>query len=206
MIARRPRAVPVHCERALGSPDEAADPCGWARVEDGPPRPCLPQGGRLRWRMPFRAPRVASGRLSSDLEDSKPAPKKHTSIHSLVQGMSTAGPMPSDSFGSGIGRGSSMCRDHHHHRKERENESPEVKLGLKIACADALWMLSRGSISNSRKITETKGLLCLSKIVEKEKGNYRVWRSVVAAEVDSIRREDAAACSGSALFASFARA
>ncbi|XP_061372747.1 uncharacterized protein LOC133315187 isoform X1 [Gastrolobium bilobum] len=59
------------------------------------------------------------------------------------------------------------------HRKERENEDPAVKLQLKISCAEALWMLARGSVSNSRKITETKGMLCLAKIVEKEQGELQ---------------------------------
>lgn len=59
------------------------------------------------------------------------------------------------------------------HRKERENEDPEVKLQLKVSCAEALWMLAKGSVSNSRKITETKGMLCLAKLVEKEKGELQ---------------------------------
>ncbi|XP_027361118.1 uncharacterized protein LOC113869144 isoform X2 [Abrus precatorius] len=59
------------------------------------------------------------------------------------------------------------------HRKERENEDPDVKLQLKISCAEALWMLARRSVSNSRKITETKGMLCLAKIVEKEQGELQ---------------------------------
>ncbi|KAG4159158.1 hypothetical protein ERO13_D02G159300v2 [Gossypium hirsutum] len=59
------------------------------------------------------------------------------------------------------------------HRKERENEKPEVKLQLKINCAEALWMLAKGSVSNSRRITETKGLLCLAKLVEKEQGELQ---------------------------------
>lgn len=53
------------------------------------------------------------------------------------------------------------------YRKERENETPELKLKLKVGCAEALWMLARGSVSNSRRITETKGLLCLAKLIEK---------------------------------------
>ncbi|KAJ7943694.1 Armadillo repeat-containing protein [Quillaja saponaria] len=57
-----------------------------------------------------------------------------------------------------------------HSRKERENEDPEIKLKLKISCARALWMLAKGSVSNSRKLTETKGLLCLAKLVENDQG------------------------------------
>ncbi|KAM0987566.1 hypothetical protein COP2_011930 [Malus domestica] len=60
-----------------------------------------------------------------------------------------------------------------HHRKERENEKPHVKLQLKISCAAALWMLARGSVLNGRRITETKGLLCLAKLVEKEQGELQ---------------------------------
>lgn len=58
-------------------------------------------------------------------------------------------------------------------RKDRENEKPEVKIKLKIACAEALWMLARGSVANSRRISETKGLLCLAKLVEKEQGELQ---------------------------------
>ncbi|KAE8688333.1 F-box protein [Hibiscus syriacus] len=59
------------------------------------------------------------------------------------------------------------------HRKERENEKPEVKIQLKINCAESLWLLAKGSVSNSRRITETKGLLCLAKLVEREQGELQ---------------------------------
>lgn len=59
------------------------------------------------------------------------------------------------------------------YRKERENETPEVKIQLKTNGAEALWMLAKGSDSNSRKITETKGLLCLARLVEKEQGELQ---------------------------------
>ncbi|KAI4363611.1 hypothetical protein MLD38_019806 [Melastoma candidum] len=58
-------------------------------------------------------------------------------------------------------------------KKDRENELPEVKICLKTSCAEAVWMLARDSISNCRKITETKGLLCLAKLVEKEHGKLQ---------------------------------
>lgn len=57
--------------------------------------------------------------------------------------------------------------------KERENEKPEIKLQLQISCAEALWMLAKGSVSNSQRITETKGLLCLAKLVEEEVGELQ---------------------------------
>uniref|UniRef100_A0A2N9IPY3 DUF7792 domain-containing protein n=1 Tax=Fagus sylvatica TaxID=28930 RepID=A0A2N9IPY3_FAGSY len=59
------------------------------------------------------------------------------------------------------------------YRRERENEKPEVKLSLKISCAGALWMLAKESVANSKRITETKGLLCLAKLVEKEEGELQ---------------------------------
>ncbi|KAG6757147.1 hypothetical protein POTOM_037449 [Populus tomentosa] len=59
------------------------------------------------------------------------------------------------------------------HRREREIESPEVKHKLKISCAEALWMLARDSVLNSKRITETKGLLCLAKLVEKGEGELQ---------------------------------
>ncbi|CAA0833130.1 armadillo repeat only 4 [Striga hermonthica] len=59
------------------------------------------------------------------------------------------------------------------YRKDRENEKPDVKLKLKVSCAEALWMLAKGSVQNSRRITETKGLLCLAKLVETEEGELQ---------------------------------
>ncbi|CAN1294277.1 hypothetical protein LINPERPRIM_LOCUS22393 [Linum perenne] len=73
------------------------------------------------------------------------------------------------SYNSDSGSSSS----HHRKDREREMEAPEVKQRLKVCCAEALWKLSRGSLSNSRKITETKGLLCLAKIIEQEKGELQ---------------------------------
>jgi len=100
------------------------------------------------------------------------------SIHSIVQINKQLGK------GSGAGRhfansysnsysfmeGSSRGGNH---RKERETEDPAVKLQLKVSCAEALWMLARGSVTNSRKITETKGMLCLAKIVQNEQGELQ---------------------------------
>ncbi|CAI9775362.1 unnamed protein product [Fraxinus pennsylvanica] len=56
---------------------------------------------------------------------------------------------------------------------KRENEKLEVKLKLKISCAEALWMLARESVHNSKRISETKGLLCLAKLVETECGELQ---------------------------------
>ncbi|KAI4336208.1 hypothetical protein L6164_014763 [Bauhinia variegata] len=84
-----------------------------------------------------------------------------TSIHSLVMNLSSTGNPSVNSNSDGSSRGG-------HQRKEREAESPDLKHKTKISCSEALWKLSVGSISTSRKITETKGLLCLAKMIETE--------------------------------------
>ncbi|KAJ8451609.1 hypothetical protein Cgig2_018243 [Carnegiea gigantea] len=82
-------------------------------------------------------------------------------------------------------------------RKERENESPEVKRELKISCSRALLMLAKDSLSNSRSISETKGLLCLAKLIEKETGELQrnclmaVMEITLAAELNADLRRSA---------------
>ncbi|XP_027153653.1 uncharacterized protein LOC113753646 [Coffea eugenioides] len=78
-----------------------------------------------------------------------------------------------------------------HHKKDRENETPEVKLRLKTSCVEALWMLSKGSVLNSRKITETKGLLCLAKLVEKEQGELLYNSLMTIMEITAAAESDA---------------
>ncbi|QHO11439.1 uncharacterized protein DS421_15g498100 [Arachis hypogaea] len=104
------------------------------------------------------------------------------SIHSIVQinrefGKKTAmmgrsGNRPLTNSFSSFSHSEGSSRGGNH-RKDRENEDPAVKLQLKVSCAEALWMLARGSVTNSRKITETKGMLCLAKLVEKEQGELQ---------------------------------
>ncbi|KAJ4960324.1 hypothetical protein NE237_020234 [Protea cynaroides] len=78
-----------------------------------------------------------------------------------------------------------------HHKKDRENEKPEVKLQLKISCAEALWVLSKGSLSNSRKITETRGLLCLAKLIENEQGELQHHCLMTVVEITAAAESDA---------------
>ncbi|KAF8408299.1 hypothetical protein HHK36_007447 [Tetracentron sinense] len=112
------------------------------------------------------------------LDDPKPQSGK-PSIHSLVQinkqlggnSLNIPNQHPLSNSTSLHSEGSSRGG---HRKKERENEKPEMTLKLKISCAMALWMLSKGSVSNSRRITETKGLLCLAKLIEKEQGELQL--------------------------------
>ncbi|KAL0408572.1 UNVERIFIED_CONTAM: hypothetical protein Sradi_1791600 [Sesamum radiatum] len=98
--------------------------------------------------------------LSFDLFMDDPKLKSgKQSIHSIVQinkemeKKNLYKPGSSSSLSKHYSEGSSKWGNH---RKDRENEKPEVKLKLKISCAEALWMLARGSVPNSRRITETK--------------------------------------------------
>ncbi|XP_026418086.1 ARM REPEAT PROTEIN INTERACTING WITH ABF2-like isoform X2 [Papaver somniferum] len=116
------------------------------------------------------------------LDEPKPQPQRPTSFHSLVR-------INKDLQGgkSNVGiRGSSM-----HNKYERENENPDVKLELKTKCSEALWMLSKESTSNSRRITETKGLLCLAKIIEKERDELQMNCLMTVMEITSAAEANA---------------
>ncbi|XP_011101290.2 uncharacterized protein LOC105179378 [Sesamum indicum] len=132
-------------------------------------------------------PLVALLGMDVDLEEFKEANSRKTvnSLHSIVQinkEMVKKGV-------SGLGSGNSFEGSRHHsHRKEkeREMESPEVKLRLKVSCAAALWKLAKGSLSNSRKITETKALLVLAKIIEKEPVELKMNCLMVVMELTAV--------------------
>ncbi|CAL5444535.1 unnamed protein product [Camellia sinensis] len=134
--------------------------------------------------------------LSMDtvLDDPKLLQSSKTSIHSLVEINKelARNPFSHQSNSDGSSRGG-----HHKKDKDGEVELPELKLALKINCAKALWKLSTGSLLNSRKITETKGLLCLAKIIDKERGELQsnclmtVMELVAVAESNSDLRRAA---------------
>lgn len=79
------------------------------------------------------------------------------------------------------------------YRKEREKEveSPEVRNEIKVSCARALWKLSKGCLSTSRKITETKGLLCLAKIIESESGDFQLNCLMAVMEIAAVAESNA---------------
>ncbi|XWS69061.1 hypothetical protein CRYUN_Cryun04dG0147300 [Craigia yunnanensis] len=128
-------------------------------------------------------PLVTSLSFETFVEDSRTQLGKH-SIHSIVQinkemekSSSTASNSRNYSYRPYTNSYSNLHMEGSsrggNYRKEREIEMPEVKIQLKINGAEALWMLAKGSVSNSRRITETKGLLCLAKLVEKEQGELQ---------------------------------
>lgn len=105
------------------------------------------------------------------------------SIHSLVLNLSNVGETNSD----GSSRGSS----HHRREREREVESPELRNEVKISCAKALWKLSKGCLSSFKRITETKGLLCLAKIIESESGELQLNCLMAVMEIAAVAETNA---------------
>lgn len=123
--------------------------------------------------------------LSMDivLDDSKIHPPNKTSIPSLVQ---INKEMLNHTLVNSFHLNSSLS-----HKKEREVESPEAKLSLKISCAGALWRLAKGSLLNSRKITETKALLCLAKLIDKERGDLQINCLMTVMELATVAESNA---------------
>ncbi|KAG2678788.1 hypothetical protein I3843_11G021100 [Carya illinoinensis] len=146
-------------------------------------------------------PLVSTLSMGAVLDD----PKLHlgkTTIHSLVQinkELTKNGKATSindhNNSSSLLGRSHSSSthydgtsRGGHYNKKEREweTESPEVKLKVKVNCAEALWKLSKGSLENSKKIAETKGLLCLAKIIEVERGDLQLNCLMTVMEIAAV--------------------
>ncbi|XVF45889.1 hypothetical protein PTKIN_Ptkin02bG0244000 [Pterospermum kingtungense] len=71
-------------------------------------------------------------------------------------------------------------------------DDPEIKLvkRLRIGCAKALWMLAARSVSNCRTIAETKALLCLAKLVEKERGKLQYYCLMTIMEITAAIESD----------------
>ncbi|CAA7061683.1 unnamed protein product [Microthlaspi erraticum] len=123
---------------------------------------------------------------------------KHNSIHSLVQMNKEIEKDPSlklhrpfKSSKSNVYSDISGSSRIGNFKKERDNENPEVKHELKVNCGEALWMLARGNVANSRRITETKGLLSLAKIVEKEAGELQYNCLMTLMEITSAAESNA---------------
>ncbi|KAK4735235.1 hypothetical protein R3W88_009496 [Solanum pinnatisectum] len=126
------------------------------------------------------------------LDEPKDAPPRKTpSLHSLVQ-INKEMARNNYSVHSNSMDGSSRG-GHYGNKKEkdRELEPPEVKAKLKVSCAMALWKLAKGSLLNSRKITETKALLCLAKIIEKEKGELQINCLMTVMELAAVAESNA---------------
>lgn len=126
------------------------------------------------------------------LDEPKDAPPRKTpSLHSLVQ-INKEMARNNYSVHSNSMDGSSRG-GHYSNKKEkdRELEPPEVKAKLKVSCAMALWKLAKGSLLNSRKITETKALLCLAKIIEKEKGELQINCLMTVMELAAVAESNA---------------
>ncbi|XP_076908002.1 uncharacterized protein LOC143564689 [Bidens hawaiensis] len=66
-----------------------------------------------------------------------------------------------------------------------KTETSQLILEFNTNCSGALWMLAKGNVANCRRITETKGLLCLAKLIEKEKGELQINCLMTIMEITS---------------------
>ncbi|KAJ0104619.1 hypothetical protein Patl1_18116 [Pistacia atlantica] len=123
--------------------------------------------------------------LDIALELPKHQPVK-TSIHSIVQMNKQMTVNSAHKYNHRSGSNSDGSSHSGQHKKEREVETPETKIKVQIACAEALWKLSKGSLACCRKITETKGLLCLAKIIEREKGDLQFNCLMTVMEITAV--------------------
>lgn len=137
-------------------------------------------------------PLVSLLAMDTVLDEPKPQSGK-PSIHSLVQinkelvGKGTNPNSRSASFSSNHYHSDGSSRGGHYRKeRDREVESPEVKLKLKVGCAEALWKLCRDCLLNSRKVTETKGLICLAKIIEREVGDLQLNCLITVMEIAAV--------------------
>lgn len=123
--------------------------------------------------------------MDVELEESVEANTRKSAncLHSLVQ-------INNEMTKKGIA-GSSEGSRHHRKEKEREAEAPEVKSRLKISCAAALCILARQSLLNSGKITDTKALLVMAKIIEREQGELKMNCLKVVMELAAVAESNA---------------
>ncbi|XVF00598.1 hypothetical protein REPUB_Repub04eG0014400 [Reevesia pubescens] len=61
---------------------------------------------------------------------------------------------------------------------------------LKISCAEALWTLAARSDLNCKTITNTKAMLCLAKLVEKERGKLQYYSLMTIMEITAVAESD----------------
>ncbi|XP_076922430.1 uncharacterized protein LOC143584221 [Bidens hawaiensis] len=66
-----------------------------------------------------------------------------------------------------------------------KTETSQLILEFNTNCSGALWMLAKGNVANCRRITETKGLLCLAKLIEKERGELQINCLMTIMEITS---------------------
>ncbi|KAA3482170.1 Armadillo repeat only 4-like protein [Gossypium australe] len=68
--------------------------------------------------------------------------------------------------------------------------SQQSPLELKISCSKALWKLAQGSVLICKTLTETKGMLCLAKLVAKEQDELRFNCIMIIKEITTIAESD----------------
>ncbi|XVF68216.1 hypothetical protein PTKIN_Ptkin10aG0187100 [Pterospermum kingtungense] len=67
-----------------------------------------------------------------------------------------------------------------------DHRPSSCQLKLKISCSKALLMLASGSVKNCRTLTETKGMLCLAKLVQTERDELQYNCLMIIREITDI--------------------
>lgn len=75
-------------------------------------------------------------------------------------------------------------------RVHRDLEDPEVKLGLKVEAAHALWKLAAGNIKNCKLITDTCALLCFAKLMKHSGGELKHNSVMAVMEIAAAAESD----------------
>lgn len=110
--------------------------------------------------------------MSLDTVLNKPVAAR-SGLHSVVQNLSE------------VDSDLSNCRG------READQSPELRNDVKVSCAKALWKLSKGCLLACKKITETKGLICLAKIIESESGELRLNCLMAVMEIAAVAESNA---------------
>lgn len=130
--------------------------------------------------------------LCMDIALDLPKPESaKTTIHSLVQLKKEMTERPANVINNSDGSSRGGHGHYYYNKKDRELETPEVKVKVQIACAEALWKLSKGCLLCCKKVTETKGLLCLPKIIEMERGELQFNCLMTIMEITVVAESDA---------------
>jgi hypothetical protein len=79
---------------------------------------------------------------------------------------------------------SSLCTTS---QNSRDNEDPETKAKLKAAAACALWKLAQNNIQNSKRITDTRALLCFARLIQFENDENDLQYNCVMAVMEIAR-------------------
>ncbi|KAG0626839.1 hypothetical protein M758_2G155500 [Ceratodon purpureus] len=117
-----------------------------------------------------------NGHGSSAISDTRVQPVAMAANSVMARIRSSAPPTISENPSSSARMNGPMRQSS---RAHRDMEDPEVKLGLKVEAAHALWKLAANHVKNCKLITDTCALLCFAKLMKHSGGELK-YNSVMA--------------------------